>query len=278
MTWSITYPTVGAMFQVTLVTTLPGASSFWSLMLPTATRSFSGGRLDDAEALREEHVGAGADLRQGRLLGGGGVEPAVEEGDLDVDIRVRRLGAGDEGVDDAVHLRHGVAAHDAEHVRLRHATGDHPGQVGGLMDPVVEDAEVRLRRTAAGAEDEGDVGVIGSHRADRLLVAEGVAEDDVRGVLLGGFAQHALHVAGVADVIGEGVVDAAGVGLGLEGGVDHAVPWLLDLGGEGTEDLRGRRRPRRPRLAYRSRRTRSARAGRPWRARRGRRCLRWANG
>ena len=29
------------MFQVTLVTTLPGASSFWSLMLPTATRSFS---------------------------------------------------------------------------------------------------------------------------------------------------------------------------------------------------------------------------------------------
>ena len=79
------------------------------------------------------------------------------------------------------------------------------------MDPVVEDAEVRLRRTAAGAEDEGDVGVIGSDRTDRLLVAEGVAEDDVRGVLLGGLAQHALHVAGVADVIGEGVLDAAGL-------------------------------------------------------------------
>ncbi len=37
----MTYSTVGVMFQVTLVTTFCGASSFWSLMLPIATRSFS---------------------------------------------------------------------------------------------------------------------------------------------------------------------------------------------------------------------------------------------
>ena len=106
------------------------------------------------------------------------------------------------------------------------------------MDPVVEDREVRLGRPAAGAEDEGDVGVIGGDPAGGLLVAERVAEDDGGLVLLGGLAQHALHVAGVADVVGERVVDAAGLLLGLEGGVDDAVPRLLDLGGEGAEDLR----------------------------------------
>ena len=79
-------------------------------------------------------------------------------------------------------------------------------------------AEVGLGRSATGAEDEGDVRVVRRDRARRLLVAERVAEDDVRGVLLGGLAQHPLHVAGVADVIGEGVGDPPGIGLGLESG------------------------------------------------------------
>ena len=210
MTWSITYPTVGAMFQVTLVTTLPGASSFWSLMLPMATRSFSCAASMTPNRSANRTSAPAADLGQRRLLGGRRVEPAVQERDLDLDVVVRLLRAGDEGVDDAVDLGNGVAAHDAEHVRLGQAAGDHAGQVCRLVDPVVEDAEVRLGRSAAGAEDEGDVGVIGRDRAHRLLVAEGVAEDDVRGVLLGDLAQHALHVAGVADVIGELVGDAPG--------------------------------------------------------------------
>src|SRR5919106_4894074 len=193
------------------------------------------GRLDDSEALREQHVRAGANLCQRRLLGGGRIEPAVEEGDLDLDVRVRLLRAGDEGVDDAVHLGHREAAHCAEDVRLGDAAGDHAGQVRRLVDPVVEDAEVRLGGSAPGPEDEGDVGVVRGDRPGGLLVAEGVAEDDVRRLLLGRLAQHALHVAGVADVIGEGVVDPSGFLLGEKRVVDHAIPRLLDLGGEGPE-------------------------------------------
>ena len=197
------------------------------------------GGLDDAEALRVEDVRAGVDLGQGRFLGRGRVEPAVDEADLGLDLRVDLAGAGDEGVGDAVDLRHGHAADDADDARLGQAAGEHAGQVGGLVDPVVEDGEVGVGRTAAGAEDEGDVGIVGGHGAHGLLVAEGVAEDDVRHVELGDLAQGQLHVAGVAEVVGEGVLDAAGVRLGLQRGVDDAVPGLLDLRGIGAEDLEG---------------------------------------
>ena len=57
------------------------------------------------------------------------------------------------------------------------------------MDPVVEDAEVGVGRAATGAEDEGDVGIVGGHTTDGFLVAEGVAEDDVGLLELGDLAR-----------------------------------------------------------------------------------------
>ncbi len=197
------------------------------------------GGLDDAEALRVEDVGAGVDLGQGGFLGRGRVEPAVDEADLGLHLGVDLASTRDEGVGDAVDLRNGHATHDADDARLGQAAGQHAGQVGWLMDPVVEDAKVRVGRPTAGAEDEGDVRIVGRHGAHGLLVAEGVTEDDVRHVELGDLAQGQLHVPGVAQVVREGVLDAAGVRLGLQRGVDDAVPGLLDLRGIGAEDLEG---------------------------------------
>src|SRR5690606_38794403 len=64
-----------------------------------------------------------------------------------------------------------------------------------------------------------------------FLVAEGVAEDDVVGVLLGHLAHDALHVAGVADVVDELVGDKAS-GFGVQQRrVYDTVPRLLDRRG-----------------------------------------------
>src|SRR3972149_4813543 len=105
-TWSMTYFTVGAMFQGTLATPRRG-------------------------------------------------KPTVEEGDLDHPPRVRLLRALDERVDDPVHLRHRITADDTDDVGLRDTAGDHAGEVGGLVGPVVEDGEVRLPRAATGFPHDG---------------------------------------------------------------------------------------------------------------------------
>ena len=78
---------------------------------------------------------------------------------------------------------HREAAHDADHAALGQAAREHAGEVRRLVDPVVEDAEVGVGGTATGAEDEGDLGIVGGDGAHGLLVAEGVTEDDVGGVL-----------------------------------------------------------------------------------------------
>ena len=93
MTWSMTYPTVGAMFHVTLVATCSGASYCWSLMLPIATRSFSCAASITPNRSANRTSAPDTDLRERRFLGGGGVEPAVQEGDLDVDVGVDLLRA-----------------------------------------------------------------------------------------------------------------------------------------------------------------------------------------
>src|SRR6185503_18598256 len=98
--------------------------------------------LDDPEALREQDVRAGADLRECGFLGRRGIEPAVEEGHLYLDLRVDFLRTTDEGVDDAVHLGHRVTTYGAERVRIRQAAGEHPGDVRRLVDPVVEEGKV----------------------------------------------------------------------------------------------------------------------------------------
>ena len=92
-------------------------------------------------------------------------------------------------------------------------------------------------RPTTRAEDEGDLGVVGGHGPHGLLVPEGIAEDDVGLVELRDVAQGQLHVAGVPEGVGEVVLDATGVLLGLERRVDDPVPGLLDLGGVGAEDL-----------------------------------------
>jgi hypothetical protein len=107
--------------------------------------AFLGG-VGDTEAFGVEHVGALVDHGEGGFLGLRGVEPAVDEGDGEFDLRVGFLGAGHEGLHQAVHFGDGEAADHADLVRLGHAAGDHAGEVGRLLDVVVEDAEVgRLR-------------------------------------------------------------------------------------------------------------------------------------
>ena len=72
----------------------------------------------------------------------------------------------------------GHPADDADDVRLGQATGEHAGEVGRLLDPVVEDGQVGVCSCSTGAEHEGDVREVGRDLAHGVLVAEGVTEDD----------------------------------------------------------------------------------------------------
>ena len=87
----------------------------------------------------------------------------------------------------------GIAADHADLVDLGHAAGDHAGQVGRLLDVVVEDREVGLLRLARAAHQEADLRVVLGHLARGGLDRERFA-DDQRVALLGVLAHHALVV------------------------------------------------------------------------------------
>ena len=85
---------------------------------------------------------------------------------------------------------------------------DDAGQVGRVLDVVVEDRKVRVRRRIrheARAHQEGHVRIFGADLARLLLDAEDLAHDqlDARLAVL---AHHA-RIVGVRHVLGVGVVD-----------------------------------------------------------------------
>ena len=156
---------------------------------------------------------------------------------LTSELGVGLAGAGQEGVGDPVDLgdRHG--GDDADGVRLGHLAGDQPGQVGRLVDPVVEDGEVGLGRTDARAEDVGDVGVVRRHPPGDALGAEGVAHDQLVAAL--GVLAHDAGEVGRLDALRPGVLDAELL-LGLDqGDVDLVDPGLFDRRLEDGGDAQG---------------------------------------
>ena len=198
---------------------------------------------DGAIALGIYDISAGVDLSQGGFLGLGWIEERVDKADRDLHVLVGFLGALNEGVDQPVDLGDGHGGHHADGIALGHFAGQQPAQVSRLVDPVIEDRQVRVLRALVRAKDKSDLGELGGHLGDGVAIAEGIAEDDIWVVLGGLLAQDALHVTGIADVIGPGVVDLALPHGGLQGGVDHVVPRLFQRGGVRAEDLQllGRR-------------------------------------
>ena len=84
----------------------------------------------------------------------------------------------------------------ADDVRLGHLAGDHAGEIGRLVDPVVEDAEIRLGRPGAGAEQEGDLRELLGGAARLALGGEGVAQHQLVAAA-GIFAHDAAEIGGL---------------------------------------------------------------------------------
>jgi hypothetical protein len=129
------------------------------------------------------------------------------------------------------------AADHADILRLGQRAGDDAGQVGGILDIVVEHREIGMG--VVGLEtrphQEGGVGVVGGDGARGVLDPKHLADDElVAGLAI--FAHHALVVA-VGDVFGKHIVDVAAVLGGVGGLVDAAHPLLLDGHGVDRGDL-----------------------------------------
>ena len=136
------------------------------------------------------------------------------------------LAPSHERVHQPVHFRDGIAADHPEDVRFRHAAGDHPGEVRGLLDVVVEHREVGLLRLAGRAHQERHLRIVLRDLARHGFHGERLADDE--GVaLLRVLAHHAL-VIGVADVLGELVLDLTAGDSGVQRLVDARHPLLLD--------------------------------------------------
>src|SRR3989344_647355 len=184
------------------------------------------GRVTHAKALGVEHVGAFVDHCKGGFLGLRRVKPAVDEGDGELDLGIGLFGARHEGVHQAVDLGDGEATHHADLVRLGHAARDHAAEVRGLLDVVVEHAEVGRLGLAGGTEQKGRFGEVLGHLAGCGFHRKGLAQDEL--VAAGGvFAHHAL-VVGVAHILAGLVFDLATCFGGFQGLVDAADPLLLE--------------------------------------------------
>ena len=103
------------------------------------------------------------------------------------------------------------------------------------MDPIVEDAEIGIRRADARAHDEGDLGIGLGGAARGLLIGEGIAHDEI-GALLRMLAQHPAEIRGL-HILRPDVFDAE-IGLGLQQrDMDLVDPGLLDRRAEDAGDL-----------------------------------------
>ena len=166
-------------------------------------------------------------------LGGSKNEPMKVT--LHLTVRIDVLGALAEGVDQTVDLGNVHRRDRTDDVRLGHLAGDHAGQIGRLMNPVVEDREIRLRRSLAGAEDEGHLGEFPGNPPGDVLGRKGVAGDQLIAVA-GEFAQH-TGIVGRGDVFGPFVFDAHLLLRLEQRHVDLVVPGLFDGRREDRGDL-----------------------------------------
>ena len=152
-----------------------------------------------------------------------------------------------EGMHQPVHFRDGIAAHHADIALLRHGAGDHAGEIGGILDVVVEHREIGIGRgigLEARADEEGAVGIVLGDGARRILDREGFADDELV-ARLAIFAHHPLIV-GIGDLLGECIFDVAALLGGERRLVDAAHPLLLDrhrIDGGGLDHIRGQARP-----------------------------------
>jgi hypothetical protein len=158
----------------------------------------------------------------------GGVEPAADEADLEHHVGVHLARAGHEGMHQPVHLGDRKAADHADIARRAHRAGDDAGQIGGILDVVVENREIGIGRIGleARAKQEGDIGIVAGDLARLGLHGKGLADHQI-GAAFGIFAHHPCIV-GVRDVFGERVVDLP-LGNGRLGrDMDTADPLLFD--------------------------------------------------
>ena len=96
------------------------------------------------------------------------------------------------------------------------------------MDPVVENAEVGLGRADAGAENEGDLGIVHGHPAGDPLGAEGISRDQ-----LVAFFRIFPHDPGKVSgfhALGPFVLNPQVLFGPQQGDMDLVHPWLLDGG------------------------------------------------
>ena len=94
------------------------------------------------------------------------------------------------------------------------------------MDVVVEDGEVLAVGLERIAHKKGNLGIIVRHLARLAADPEGLADDQID-ALFGVFAQHP-HVIGVGDLLGEDVLDLAGLLRCHQSKVKAGVPFLLN--------------------------------------------------
>ena len=224
------------MFHTSDVTTLSGRQLLLVDHHPDDRQVVLVGDLDHAGPLGEQDVGTLGDLRLGGLGRRRRVEERVDERHVDRGVGVRLADAHDEGVDDAVDLGDRHRRDDADRARLGEPAGEHPGEVAGVLQPVVEHAEVGRLLLEPGAEGEGRVRIVSGDGPHRLLGGEGVADDDVRVVGLDDVAQAALHLIGGPEPVDPLVLDRSALGDGLDRGVDRPVPRLLQRRGEHAVD------------------------------------------
>ena len=81
-------------------------------------------------------------------------------------------------VEALLHRRQLGAADDAEDVRLRHAAGDHAGEIRGIGEGELDPGDVGAARGAGGG-DVDRLREIGAHPLRGILELEAMAEDEV---------------------------------------------------------------------------------------------------
>lgn len=150
-------------------------------------------------------------------------------------VGIDGLHARSEGIDQHVDFRNRHGADGADDVRLRHLAGEHAGEIGAVVVPSAENAEVAARFLAARTENEGGLRIVGGDFAGLLFNGIGFADDELC-TLLGIFA-HCAGIIRARNAFGEDILDHAFGGRILQRLVQDRVPGVLDRGGVDTSNL-----------------------------------------
>ena len=132
----------------------------------------------DVRTLAEQHLGGVGFLAR--------IIPGVHPDDLDLEVRVHRLGAEHEGIDAHDDFRNREGHDVARSTRLRHLGGDLAHHVAAFIEARVVDGHV-VGLLVARRVLELDVRILGRDLDGRVHEAEGGGEDD-----LAAFAREAL--------------------------------------------------------------------------------------